>query len=35
VTAMAQPNDHVVVMSNGGFGGVHNKLLQRLAAKAI
>ena len=26
------PGDHVVVMSNGGFAGVHGKLLQRLAA---
>jgi len=30
VTAMAQPGDHVLVMSNGGFGGVHQKLLQAL-----
>lgn len=33
VTALAQPNDHVLVMSNGGFGGVHGKLLSALAAK--
>jgi UDP-N-acetylmuramate: L-alanyl-gamma-D-glutamyl-meso-diaminopimelate ligase len=25
------PGDHVLVMSNGGFGGVHAKLLDRLA----
>ena len=25
--------DHVLVMSNGGFGGVHEKLLDRLAAR--
>lgn len=30
VTAMATPGDHVLVMSNGGFGGVHQKLLQAL-----
>jgi UDP-N-acetylmuramate: L-alanyl-gamma-D-glutamyl-meso-diaminopimelate ligase len=30
VTAMAKPGDHVLVMSNGGFGGVHQKLLQAL-----
>lgn len=30
VTAMAAPGDHVLVMSNGGFGGVHQKLLQAL-----
>ena len=34
VVAMAQPGDHVLVMSNGGFGGVHQKLLDALAARA-
>ncbi len=29
--AEAQPGDQVVVMSNGGFGGIHEKLLGRLA----
>jgi UDP-N-acetylmuramate: L-alanyl-gamma-D-glutamyl-meso-diaminopimelate ligase len=32
VTAVAQPSDHVVVMSNGGFGGVHGKLLAAIGA---
>ena len=32
VVAAAQPGDHVLVMSNGGFGGVHQKLLDALAA---
>ena len=32
VSAMAKPGDHVLVMSNGGFGGVHQKLLQALQA---
>jgi UDP-N-acetylmuramate: L-alanyl-gamma-D-glutamyl-meso-diaminopimelate ligase len=32
VTAAARPGDHVLVMSNGGFGGVHQKLLDALAA---
>ena len=32
VAAMARPGDHVLVMSNGGFGGVHQKLLDALAA---
>ncbi|MCG2583441.1 UDP-N-acetylmuramate:L-alanyl-gamma-D-glutamyl-meso-diaminopimelate ligase [Massilia sp. TS11] len=27
----AQPGDHILVMSNGGFGGVHGKLLEALA----
>ena len=32
VTAAAQPGDHIVCMSNGGFGGVHDRLLKALAA---
>ena len=28
----ARPGDHVVVMSNGGFGGIHGKLLAALRA---
>ncbi|MDQ5907774.1 MAG: UDP-N-acetylmuramate: L-alanyl-gamma-D-glutamyl-meso-diaminopimelate ligase [Pseudomonadota bacterium] len=31
VAQTAQPGDHVLVMSNGGFGGVHEKLLKALA----
>jgi UDP-N-acetylmuramate: L-alanyl-gamma-D-glutamyl-meso-diaminopimelate ligase len=30
IAAEARPGDHVVVMSNGGFGGIHAKLLTRL-----
>ena len=30
VVAHARPGDHIVCMSNGGFGGVHIKLLQAL-----
>ena len=30
VVAHASPGDHIVCMSNGGFGGVHLKLLQAL-----
>ncbi|OOH89136.1 UDP-N-acetylmuramate:L-alanyl-gamma-D-glutamyl-meso-diaminopimelate ligase [Pasteurellaceae bacterium 15-036681] len=26
----AKPNDHILVMSNGAFGGIHNKLLEKL-----
>jgi UDP-N-acetylmuramate: L-alanyl-gamma-D-glutamyl-meso-diaminopimelate ligase len=26
----AKPGDHVLIMSNGGFGGIHQKLLDRL-----
>ena len=33
VTAAARPGDHVLCMSNGGFGGVHERLLQALAAR--
>ncbi len=32
VVAQARPGDHVLVMSNGGFGGVHQKLLDALPA---
>jgi len=28
-----RPGDHVLIMSNGGFGGIHDKLLARLAEK--
>ena len=31
VVAAAQPGDHILVMSNGGFGGVHGKILEALA----
>jgi UDP-N-acetylmuramate: L-alanyl-gamma-D-glutamyl-meso-diaminopimelate ligase len=31
VVEKAQPGDHILVMSNGGFGGVHQKLLKALA----
>jgi UDP-N-acetylmuramate: L-alanyl-gamma-D-glutamyl-meso-diaminopimelate ligase len=27
------PGDHVLIMSNGGFGGLHGKLLKELAAR--
>ena len=30
VAAAAQAGDHVLCMSNGGFGGVHAKLLEIL-----
>jgi len=30
ITAAAHSGDHVLVMSNGGFGGIHDKLLNRL-----
>ena len=31
IAFQARPGDHVVIMSNGGFGGIHQKLLDRLA----
>ncbi|MFM6985967.1 MAG: UDP-N-acetylmuramate:L-alanyl-gamma-D-glutamyl-meso-diaminopimelate ligase [Hydrogenophaga sp.] len=31
VVAAARPGDHVVCMSNGGFGGIHDRLLAALA----
>jgi UDP-N-acetylmuramate: L-alanyl-gamma-D-glutamyl-meso-diaminopimelate ligase len=33
ISVMARPDDHILVMSNGGFGGVHGKILQALAAR--
>jgi UDP-N-acetylmuramate: L-alanyl-gamma-D-glutamyl-meso-diaminopimelate ligase len=34
VVAAARPGDHVLCMSNGGFGGIHAKLLAALGARA-
>ncbi len=31
VVASAKPGDYVICMSNGGFGGIHDKLLKALA----
>ncbi len=31
IVAEARSGDHVLVMSNGGFGGIHGKILERLA----
>ena len=33
VTEQALPGDQILVMSNGGFGGVHGKLLQALGVR--
>jgi UDP-N-acetylmuramate: L-alanyl-gamma-D-glutamyl-meso-diaminopimelate ligase len=33
VTREARSGDHVLCMSNGGFGGIHTKLLAALAAR--
>jgi UDP-N-acetylmuramate: L-alanyl-gamma-D-glutamyl-meso-diaminopimelate ligase len=33
VAGEAKEGDHVLVMSNGGFGGIHGKLLDRLSAR--
>lgn len=30
IVAQAQTGDHILVMSNGGFGGIHEKLLAKL-----
>ena len=32
VAEEAKPGDHILVMSNGGFGGVHQKLLKTIAS---
>ncbi|ADL54102.1 UDP-N-acetylmuramate:L-alanyl-gamma-D-glutamyl-meso-diaminopimelate ligase [Gallionella capsiferriformans] len=31
IAKSAMPGDHILVMSNGGFGGIHDKLLKKLA----
>lgn len=31
ILAHAKPGDHILVMSNGGFGGIHSTLLEKLA----
>ena len=33
VRAIAEPGDHVLIMSNGGFGGFHDKLISTLKTK--
>jgi len=33
VAAAAKPGDHVLVMSNGSFGGIHAKIIERLKRK--
>jgi UDP-N-acetylmuramate: L-alanyl-gamma-D-glutamyl-meso-diaminopimelate ligase len=33
VVRAARPGDHILCMSNGGFGGVHGKLLEALARR--
>ena len=34
LVAETRPGDAVVIMSNGGFGGIHQKLLAALRTKA-
>jgi UDP-N-acetylmuramate: L-alanyl-gamma-D-glutamyl-meso-diaminopimelate ligase len=34
VATHARPGDRVLVMSNGGFGGVHQRLLDALQRRA-
>jgi len=31
IARLARPGDHILCMSNGGFGGIHDKLLKALA----
>lgn len=33
LAGQCRSGDHIVIMSNGGFGGIHQKLLQRLKSK--
>ena len=34
IVTAARAGDHILVMSNGGFGGIHDQLLQRLASRS-
>jgi UDP-N-acetylmuramate: L-alanyl-gamma-D-glutamyl-meso-diaminopimelate ligase len=34
IVGVAKPGDQILVMSNGGFGGIHQKLLDAIAARA-
>ena len=31
ILSYVKPGDHVLIMSNGGFGGIHQRLLQKLS----
>ena len=33
--SISEPNTHIVIMSNGGFGGVHQKLVDHLTKHAL
>jgi UDP-N-acetylmuramate: L-alanyl-gamma-D-glutamyl-meso-diaminopimelate ligase len=33
IVKASRAGDHVLVMSNGGFGGIHAKLLEALATR--
>jgi UDP-N-acetylmuramate: L-alanyl-gamma-D-glutamyl-meso-diaminopimelate ligase len=35
LAAEARAGDHIVVMSNGGFGGLHEKLLAALRRERV
>ena len=35
IVVMSAAGDHILVMSNGGFGGVHGKILARLAEREM
>jgi len=34
IVRSSKPGDHILVMSNGGFGGIHTKILEQLAQRA-
>ncbi len=35
IVSVAKPDDHILVMSNGGFGGVHQKILDALSVVLV
>ena len=34
ITDAALPGDHILIMSNGGFGGIHEKILQQFKSRS-
>lgn len=35
ICMLVKPDDHILVMSNGGFGGIHEKILSDLQSKPV
>jgi len=35
IVRAANPSDHILIMSNGGFGGIHEKIIDRLRQQSL